>query len=414
MKVLPSLFYFMIQLPEIPTKRIAIKLTPKSEVLIKKGHPWVFDKSIVKQNEKGNAGDLVILFDQRKNKFLACGLYDPTSPIRIKILQANQPATINQEWFKTKIEEAYKKRLPLLKTDTNSYRLIYGENDQLPSFIADVYNKVLVIKLYSNIWLPYLKNIIPHLIEISKTETVVLRLSRNTVKEGNKYGLEEGQIIHGELQNEIVKFKEYSVNFSANVIKGHKTGYFLDHRHNRKLVGELAKNKTVLDIFSYAGGFSIHALVGGASEVTSLDISAHALEIAKQNALLNKFNGKHKIIVGDAFEKMEHLIEHNKKFDIVVIDPPSFAKSQAEIDGALNSYKTLTQLGLQLVANKGTLVMASCSSRVVAEVYFDLVLDTLSNSNQKFKVLDKTEHDIDHPISFKEGAYLKTIYLQMQ
>lgn len=413
MKVTPSLFYFMITLPEISTKRIAVKLTPKAEVLIKKGHPWVFDKSIVKQNEKGSAGDLVILFDQRKNKFLACGLLDPTSPIRIKILQANQPATINQQWFKSKIEEAYKKRLPLLKTSTNSFRLIYGENDNLPSFIADVYNKVLVIKLYSNIWLPYLKDIIPHLIDVSKTETVVLRLSRNTVKEGNKYGLQEGQIIHGELTNEVVKFIEHGINFSANVIKGHKTGYFLDHRHNRKTVGKLAKNKTVLDVFSYAGGFSVHALVGGATEVTSLDISAQALETAKQNALLNKFKGKHKILVGDAFEKLEDLINQSKKFDIVVIDPPSFAKSQAEVETAIKSYKNLTQLGLKLVAKKGVLIMASCSSRVTAETYFELVLAEAYNSNRTFDIIDKTEHDIDHSISFKEGAYLKTIYLQM-
>lgn len=403
----------MIKLPKIPTQRIAVKLTPKAEVLIKKGHPWVFDKSIVKQNEKGNAGDLVILFDQKKNKFLACGLLDPTSPIRIKILQANQPATINNEWFKNKIEEAYKKRLPLLKTNTNSYRLIYGENDSLPSFIADVYNKVLVIKLYSNIWLPYLKDIIPHLIEVSRVNAVVLRLSRNTVKEGNKYSLEEGQIIHGELNDEVVKFIEHGVNFSANVIKGHKTGYFLDHRHNRKTVGKLAKNKTVLDVFSYAGGFSVHALVGGAKEVTSLDISAQALEVAKQNALLNTFNGKHHILVGDAFEKLEQLIQQNKTFDIVVIDPPSFAKSQAEIESALKSYKNLTQLGLKLVAKKGVLVMASCSSRVDAESYFELVLAEAFNSNKKFDIINKTEHDIDHPISFKEGAYLKTIYLQM-
>lgn len=404
----------MIDLPEIATQRIAIKLTPKAEVLIKKGHPWVFDKSIIKQNTPGNAGDLVILFDNRKNKFLACGLYDPTSPIRIKILQANQPANINSNWFKAKIEEAYQKRIPLLKTDTNSYRLIYGENDKLPSFIADVYDKVLVVKLYSQIWLPYLKDILPHLIKTSKTETVVLRLSRNVAREGNKYGLEEGQIIHGTLENEVVQFKEHGVLFSANVIKGHKTGYFLDHRKNRKKVGELSKNKKVLDVFSYAGGFSVHALVGGAKEVTSLDISAQALEIAKENALLNAFTGKHEIIVGDAFEELNLLAEQKRKFDVVVIDPPSFAKSQDEIEGALHSYQKLTELGIQLVQKNGILVLASCSARVIADDFFQLVFDTLAKHKINYTVLEKTLHDIDHPINFKEGAYLKCIYLQMK
>lgn len=403
----------MIELPEIETQRIAIKLKPKAEVLVKKGHPWIFDKSITKQNNPGKAGDLVIIFDNRNNKFLACGLLDPSSPIRIKILQANKPANINSDWFKNKIQEAYNKRIPLLKTDTNSYRLIYGENDNMPSFIADVYDNVLVIKLYSNIWLPYLNDILPHLIKTSKAETVVLRLSRNVAREGNKYGLSEGQIIHGELENEVVKFKEHGVNFSANVIKGHKTGYFLDHRKNRKKVGELAKGKTVLDVFSYAGGFSVHALAGGAKEVTSLDISAQALAVAEENAQLNEFTGTHNIIVGDAFDELESLAEDKRKFDIVVIDPPSFAKSQDEIDGALNSYQKLTELGLKLVRKKGLLVLASCSARVTADVFFEMVLATAFNNNKKVTILEKTLHDIDHPISFKEGAYLKCIYLQI-
>jgi len=144
----------MIQLPNIETDKIAVKLTPKAEVLVKKGHPWVFDKSITKQSIAGKSGDLVIIFDNRKNKFAACGFYDPSSPIRIKILQANKPATINSVWFKEKIKTAYQKRLPLLKTATNSYRLIYGENDNLPSLIADVYTDVLVVKLYATFWLP--------------------------------------------------------------------------------------------------------------------------------------------------------------------------------------------------------------------------------------------------------------------
>ena len=403
----------MIALPEIETQRIAIKLSAKAEVLIKKGHPWVFDKSITKQNNPGKAGDLVIMFDNRNNKFLACGLLDPNSPIRIKILQANKPANINSDWFKAKIQEAYNKRIPLLKTDTNSYRLIYGENDNMPSFIADLYDKVLVIKLYSNIWLPYLTDILPHLLETSKAETILLRLSRNVAREGNKYGLEEGLIIHGELVNEVVNFKEHGVNFSANVIKGHKTGYFLDHRENRKKVGELAKGKTVLDVFSYAGGFSVHALVGGAKEVTSLDISAQALAVAEENAQLNEFTGTHDIIVGDAFDELENLAEDKRKFDIVVIDPPSFAKSQDEIDGALNSYQKLAELGLKLVSKKGLLVLASCSARVTADMFFELIYETLDKAKVRYKVLEKTLHDIDHPISFKEGAYLKCIYIQI-
>ncbi len=403
----------MIVLPNKNTSKIAIKLKPNTEVLVKRGHPWVFENSILKQNKEGESGDLAVIFDSRKNKFLACGFYDPNSPIRIKILQANTPATINTEWFTNKIKEAYKKRIPLLKTNTNSYRLIYGENDGLPSLVADVYDSILVVKLYSSFWFFYLKDVLPTLIETSNAKTAVLRLSRNVQKDGNEFNLTDGQILDGVLKNEVIIFKEHGINFSANVIHGHKTGYFLDHRANRKKVGTMAKGKTVLDVFSYAGGFSIHALAGGAKEVTSLDISKPALEIAKENAKLNPFTGTHKTIAGDAFEELSKLAEANTKYDIVVIDPPSFAKSASEVDRALASYKKLTTLGLQLVNKKGTLVLASCSSRVTAEDFFNLVEDTLSKNHVEYTIKEKTMHDVDHPIGFKEGAYLKCIYVQI-
>ena len=404
----------MITLPAKSIDKIAIKLKPKAETLVKKGHPWVFESSIVKQNKEGNSGDLAVIFDQRKNQFLAVGFYDPNSPIRIKILQANQSATINADWFSTKVQEAYNKRIPLLQTDTNSYRLIYGENDNLPSLIADVYDHVLVVKLYASFWFFHLAAILPALIEVSKAKTTVLRLSRNVQKEKNEFGFTDGQILDGELEKEVIVFKEHGVNFSANVIHGHKTGYFLDHRANRKKVGELSKNKRVLDVFSYAGGFSVHALVGGAKEVTSLDISAPALEIAQSNAQLNSFSGKHKVIVGDAFEEMTLLAKANKRFDIVVIDPPSFAKSAAEVNKALASYRKLTQLGLRLVRKNGTLVLASCSSRVTADDFFELVEETLQINNTNYEILETTQHDIDHPISFPEGAYLKCMYIKIE
>lgn len=403
----------MIELPNTATNKIAIKLKPLAETLVKKGHPWVFENSVIKQNKEGKAGDLAVIFDSKKNKFLACGFYDPHSPIRIKILQTIKPATINSEWFAKKINVAFQKRVPLLQTNTNSYRLIFGENDNLPSMVADVYDNVLVVKLYASFWYNHLKNILPALIKISKATATILRLSRNLQKEKNKFNFTDGQILDGELKSEVVVFKEHGINFSANVIHGHKTGYFLDHRANRKKVGEMAKGKTVLDVFSYAGGFSVHALAGGAKAVTSLDISKPALEMAKSNAKLNKFTGKHHTIAGDAFEELNILGKINTKFDIVVIDPPSFAKSAAEVGKALTSYKKLTYLGLKLVKNKGTLALASCSSRVTSEIFFDLVEEVLQKNNVNYSIIGKTLHDVDHPIGFKEGAYLKCIYIQI-
>ena len=403
----------MIELPNIPTSKVAIKLKPLAETLVKKGHPWVFENSIIKQNKEGKTGDLAIIFDSKKNKFLACGFYDPNSPIRIKILQANKPVTVNTEWFAEKIDEAYQKRLPLLETETNSYRLIYGENDHLPSFIADVYDDVLVVKLYASFWFYHLKDILPALIKKSKATTTILRLSRNVQKEKNEFGFKDGQILDGKLKSEVVVFKEHGINFSANVIHGHKTGYFLDHRANRKKVGEISKGKTVLDVFSYAGGFSVHALAGGAKEVTSLDISGPALEIAKSNAKLNSFPGKHNTVTGDAFDELSKLAKAKVKYDIVVIDPPSFAKSAIEVDKALLAYGKLTRLGIDLVKKKGMLVLASCSSRVTSDMFFDLVEEMLQKNGVNYSIVEKTLHDVDHPIGFKEGAYLKCVYVQI-
>ncbi len=399
--------------PFIETKRLAIKLKPSAEKMVKQGHPWIFENSILKQNTDGKAGDLAIVYDNKKNNFLACGLYDPYSPIRIKLIQYKKPSQINEDWFVNRIVEAFKIRQPLLETDTNSYRLLFGENDLLPGFIADVYNKVLVIKLYSHIWFPYLNWMIPCLIEIVNCDAVVLRLSRTLQSKGATFNLHDGQVIFGDLENEVVIFKEHGVLFSANVIKGHKTGYFLDHRHNRRRVGELSYNKTVLDVFSYAGGFSVHALHGGAKKVTSLDISRQALEMAQENASLNTHEGTHDIIIADAFEGLQSLINQKKTFDIVVIDPPSFAKRENEISRAKKSYAKLAKLGAQLVNSNGILVLASCSSRIIAEDFFKISEEHILSAGRSFEVQEKTYHDIDHPVNFTEGAYLKCGYYML-
>jgi len=400
----------MTTFPTPKIDRLAIKLKPATERMVKKGHPWVFDGGITKQSAPGKAGDLAIIYDNKKNKFLACGLYDPDSPIRIKVLQVHQSATINADWFRNKIKTAYEKRAPLLATDTNSYRLIYGENDGLPSLIADVYKNIIVVKLYSAIWFPYLNDILPTLLELSQCTTMVLRMSRLLQQNPNNLGLKDGQVLYGKLEEEVVVFKEHGINFSANVIHGHKTGYFLDHRHNRLKVGNLSKGKTVLDVFAYAGGFSVHALAKGASEVASIDISAKALVMAEQNAALNPHDGKHITLAVDAFKGLEDLIQRGKKYDIVVIDPPSFAKKEAEVEGAKNSYKRLAALGIQLVPKGGLLILASCTARIKAVDFFDTVESAIKASGRRFQIQEKTYHDTDHPISFPEGAYLKCGY----
>ena len=402
-----------LPLPEVTSKVLAVKLTAKGERSVRSGHPWIFSESVAKVNKTGAAGDIAITFSQSKNKALGVGLYDPDSPIRIKMVHHDGGATLDEHFFREKISRAFALRAELLATKTNSYRFIFGENDGFPGLIADVYDTVLVLKLYSAIWLPFLATITEILIEISTVETVVLRLSRSLQKQQD-FPLQDGTVIFGTLEDETIVFQEHGVYFSANVIKGHKTGYFLDHRNNRKRVGELSKDKTVLDVFSYAGGFSVHALANGAKEVTSLDISEQALELAKENGTLNKSSGIHRTIVGDAFEVMKQLINEQKRFDVVVIDPPSFAKRQKEIPMAEKKYAQLAKLGEKLTANNGLLVLASCSARIPAQDFFDINKEALKKQNRQFSIQDLTGHDIDHPITFKEGAYLKCGYYRFR
>ncbi|PSR11461.1 MAG: class I SAM-dependent rRNA methyltransferase [Bacteroidetes bacterium] len=400
--------------PIIPQDRLAIRLKPAAERMTRKEHPWVFEASITKQNKEGKAGDLVVIFDQQKNKFLALGLYDPHSPIRVKLLQYKTPATIDGVWLSAKIQAAYARRVPLLATDTNSYRLLYGENDGLPGLVADVYADVLVVKIYSLIWWPYLHELFPLLLATSGCTTLVLRLSRNVQQDKTQlHGLYDGQVVAGTLEQPEVIFREHGIRFVANVIAGHKTGFFLDHRHNRKRVGELAQGQDVLDVFSYAGGFSVHALVGGARSVVSLDISSQALDMARKNARLNLAEPALNTLAQDAFVGLEELYQQGERFGLVIVDPPSFAKQASEREGALRSYTRLARLAIPLVAPGGVLLLASCSSRISADEFFQQAHDALVASGRPFQELERTFHDVDHPIGFPEGAYLKSIYFRL-
>lgn len=278
---------FNITFPQYNPQTLAVKLKPSSEkLLLQSAHPWIYSDSIDKINKKGEVGDIAVLFRQKTNKVMGVGLYDPDSPIVIKMLHYYEGATLNKQLFETLIKKSFQIRQSLLQTQTNSYRLIFGENDGLPGLITDVYADVAVVQLHSPIWLPYLETICEIIIETTRCTSLVLRLNRlmNSIEDNPFF---DGQLLYGNLENEVVVFKEHGILFSANVIKGHKTGYFLDHRDNRRRVGQLAKNKTMLDVFAYAGGFSVHALAGGAKEVTSVDISKQALEMATENALLN-------------------------------------------------------------------------------------------------------------------------------
>ncbi len=401
-------------LPVANEKRLAVRVTRDAERQLRGGHPWLFDRSIESVSHQGAPGDLAVVFDHDR-RFLAIGLWDPASPIRVRVLHSGRPTTIDEPWWNDRLTVAAARRGPLLASgSTTGYRLVHGENDGLGGFVADVYDTTIVVKLYSAAWLPHLQILLPLLVQVTGADRVVLRLGR-LVQGQVTFGLEDGDTLVGEPPDGPVRFLEHGLTFEADVIRGQKTGHFLDQRYNRARLGTLAARARVLDVFAYTGGFSVHAAAGGAREVVSTDLSAHALAAAEVNMALNRSLAtvaacRHRTIVGDGFEVMGDLASKRERFDVVVIDPPSFASRQGDAERAMSAYRRLTFLALDLIGPGGLLVQASCSSRVPSDEFVAGVYDAAATAGRPLTPVATTDHDIDHPIGFPEGAYLKAVF----
>jgi len=398
------------QLPNPADKRIALRVNSQAEHALRQGHPWVFDQSITEQSHDGKPGDLAVIFDNKRS-FLAIGLYDPTSPIRVRILQHRQPAAINADWFQNKLTVAALVRTPLKETDTTGYRLVHGENDGFPGLILDRYAETLVLKLYTPAWIPHLKEFCLALAKVQPSERLILRLNRSLLKQTEfLFGLDNGMTLAGPTHDDLVLFRENGLTFECDPIHGQKTGFFLDQRDNRARVEKLSKGKSVLNVFAYTGGFSVYAARGGAKQIVSVDISAPAIQAAVRNMEYNKLTASHETIAEDAFEVLARMESQKRLFDLVIIDPPMFAQNQAQIPVALSAYKKLTRLGLGVLRKGATLVQASCSSRVDAETFFDSIHQTARESKRRLTEIERTGQPLDHPISFNEGVYLKCLF----
>lgn len=392
-------------------KRIAVRVQPAAERAIRQGHPWLFADSITSLSHNGRSGDIAVVFD-RKGRFLAVGLYDADAPIRVRLLHQGSPAQIDQAWFAQQLARAAGRRQPLLAQETNGYRLVHGENDGFSGLVIDRYAETYVLKLYSTAWLPHLRPLLAALMGVMTPQRVVLRLSRGM--QAATEAVADGQILLGTPLTEPIVFSENGLLFEVDVIHGQKTGFFLDQRENRSRVQSLAAGR-VLNVFAYTGGFSLYAARGGATAVSSVDLSEPALLAAQRNFGLNGQNtavahAQHETIIGDAFAVLDRLAAHKRRFDMVIIDPPSFAQRQAQVARAQAAYRRLVVQGLQVLAPGGTLVMASCSSRVAAADFFELVHASARQAGRPLREIERTQHALDHPITFAEGAYLKCLF----
>ncbi len=406
-------------LPNPAGSNIAVRVTPAAERALRKGHPWCYESAITHQSREGIPGELAVIFDSKRS-FLAVGLYDPTSMIRVRILQHWKSAQINTDWFAERLEKASQLRSPLANTPperrTTGYRLVHGENDGLPGLVIDRYADTLVIKLYTPAWIPHLAAVCTALSEIHPAERLILRLSRSLQNQpALLYGLHDGFVLSGPELDGPILFQENGLFFESDPIQGQKTGFFLDQRENRARVETLAAGKSVLNVFAYTGGFSVYAARGGASQVISVDLSKPACDAALRNMDHNRQNpavatAVHKTIAEDAFVVMGQMKAENALFDLVIIDPPMFAQNQTQITAAISAYRRLTQMGLSLLRPGGILVQASCSSRVDAETFFNTIHQAARQTGRSLQEIERTGHALDHPISYPEGAYLKCLF----
>jgi len=385
-----------------------------AESVIRRGHPWVYADSIREQSRPGVAGDLGVVYD-RSDRFLALGLWDPDSPLRLRVLQVGRPVLVDAAWWRGRLRTALAKRVGLFGDDTTGYRLIYGESDGWPGLVLDRYGSTLVLKIYTAAWLSRLPEVTAEVVEELKPERIVLRLSRNSTAAAEQAGWREGQNLFGTDTSERVVFKESGLKFEAEIVRGQKTGFFLDQRENRRRIESLAQEAEVLNVFSFSGGFSLYAARGGARRVTDLDISAHALTQARRNFALNLDHptvarANHEQIQADAFAWLAEAPE--RRFDVVVLDPPSLAKREVERVEAIRAYERLALNGLRRLRRGGALLAASCSAHVSSDEFFGAVRRAFQISNRPAQELGTSGHPPDHATTFAEAAYLKAILLK--
>jgi 23S rRNA (cytosine1962-C5)-methyltransferase len=395
---------------------LRLRVTAAAESILRTGHPWLYAESIRTQNRPGQLGELAVVYD-RNDRFLAVGLFDPDSAIRMRVLHRGKPKVVGQSFWVEKLEEALRVRTNRFDGQTTGFRLINGESDGWPGIVLDRYNTTLVLKLYTAAWLPWLTAVLQTIRVGLQCERIVLRLSRNIQDVAKaRFNWNDGQVLQGAPLTGPVIFLETGLLFEADVVHGQKTGFFLDQRENRRRIESLAYGRRVLNAFSFSGGFSLYAARGGARSVLELDISAHALSSAERNFALNQADPavracRHERRQADVFEWLTG--DRTTKFDLVVVDPPSLARREVERAGALAAYRKLAVLGINHLSPGGILLACSCSAHVSGNEFFGTVRNAAAIYKRGYTELELATEPFDHPALFPEAKYLKAIYLRL-
>ena len=371
-------------------------------------HPWIFSKAIQKADESLQMGQTVEVVNQA-GEFLCYGLYSPNSQIRVRALSFDENVKITNDLVASRVKDAISLRKNVFARGNDGVRLISSEGDLLPGLIADKYNEFIVISIsscgmerYKNIICQTLKEIFPECSIYERSDT------KSRAKEG--LPVRKGVVIGSEPDDTIYVREEGQVYIPVDIKNGHKTGAYLDQRLSRIKAGSLSKGASVLNCFSYTGGFGLWALKGGAKRIENVDVSEHALNAAKTGVAFNHLDpGRCKFLKKDVFAYLREQVEKGAKYDLVILDPPKFAESAANLKKACRGYQDINRLGLKLVAKGGHLLTFSCSGLVDPALFQKIVADAAIDAGVDGRVLGTLRQDEDHVVSLPcpETFYLK-------
>ncbi|EKO3518017.1 class I SAM-dependent methyltransferase [Vibrio fluvialis] len=387
----------------------AIYLVKGREKSLRRKHPWVFSRGISKIEGEPGLGDTVDVYTH-EGQWLAKAAYSPHSQIRARVWSFEKEA-IDTAFFVKRIQQAQLLRDDLIERDgLTGYRLIAAESDGLPGITIDKYQDFLVCQLLSAGAECQKDALVEALKQCFPTCSIY---ERSDVAVRKKEGLEERVgVLHGELPPKSVVIEENGVKISVDIVGGHKTGFYLDQRDSRFQSMKYVKNKDVLNCFSYTGGFGLYALKGGAKRVINADVSQSALDTAKFNAELNEFDISKKRAVflnADVFKLLREYRDQGTKFDVVIMDPPKFAESKAQLNGACRGYKDINMLAMQIINPGGTLLTYSCSGLMDQVLFQKIIADAALDAGRDVKFIERFEQAADHPTdtAYPEGFYLK-------
>ncbi|WP_417878311.1 class I SAM-dependent methyltransferase [Vibrio sp.] len=387
----------------------AIYLVKGREKSVKRKHPWIFSRGINKVEGEPVLGETVDVFTH-DGKWLAKAAYSPESQIRARIWSFEKE-NINKAFFVKRFKDAQLLREDVIERDgLTGYRLLAAESDGLPGVTIDRYQNFFVCQLLSA-GAEYNKQaIVDALVECFPDCNVY---ERSDVAVRKKEGLKETTgVLHGEEPPKSLVIEENGVKISVDIVGGHKTGFYLDQRDSRQQAMKYMKDKEVLNCFSYTGGFGLYALKGGAKRVINADVSQPALDTAKFNSELNEFDISKKRAVflnADVFKLLREYRDQGTKFDVVIMDPPKFAESKAQLNGACRGYKDINMLAMQILKPGGTLLTYSCSGLMDQVLFQKIIADAAVDANRQVKFVERFEQAADHPTdtAYPEGFYLK-------